>query len=163
MDACGKAGRQQEALSLLAEMRRVRIRPDAVAYNSAIDACSVAGDWATALKLLLEMKEGTDAAPPPDVVSYGGAVTACARGGRVNEALDLVRELQGNEARVKAMRMRGEEKGKGLPVPNLVVYSSALFACLKAGEVERGGMLLEDMMSAGIQPNGIHCATMIAA
>lgn len=60
MDACGKAGQQERALSLLAEMQeRGGLMPDTVAYNSAIDACSVTGDWSTALRLLSEMKEGT--------------------------------------------------------------------------------------------------------
>lgn len=178
MDACGKAGRQDEALGLLAEMRRVNVRADTVAYNSAIDACSVNGDWSTALKLLQEMKDGGGggggggaAAPKPDVVSYGGAITACARGGRADEALNLVAELRANEARATAAAVRGkrgraaggEGGAAGLVLPNLVTYSAALFACLKAGEVWRGAELLNEMIAAGIQPNAIHCDTMVAA
>lgn len=61
VDACGKAGQQEQALRLLNEMQRRggSLTPDTIAYNSAIDACSVTGDWPTALRLLDEMKEGT--------------------------------------------------------------------------------------------------------
>lgn len=168
MDACAKAGRRDEALALLGEMRRASVRPDTVAYNSAIDACSVIGDWQAALRLLGQMKEGTLAAPRPDVVSYGGAITACARAGRADEALNLVAELRTNEARATAAAVRGngallQGEEEELPLPNMVTYSAALFACLKAGEVPRAGELLEEMMAAGIKPNGVHCDTMVAA
>lgn len=156
----------------------VGVTPDVVAYNSAIDACSVSGDHETALRLLREMKAGrreggSHSVPPPDVVSYGGAIAACARAGRANEALELVAELRANEGKAAAAAVRGDcgvlpeeaggREGFPLPLPNLVTYSSALFACLKAGEVARGGELLEEMIGAGIQPNDVHCDTMVAA
>lgn len=179
MDACGKAGKQEEALRLLSEMLRGGIAPDTVVYNSAIDACSVKGDWLTALRLLEEMKQGVGGAAPPNVVSYGGAITACARAGRARQALQLMAELRANQELAVEGAPRGkdetdtpdprEKEGRGraagvsLPVPNLITYSATLYACLKAGEVHRGGEVLEDMIAAGFQPNAIHCDTVIAA
>lgn len=178
VDACGKAGEQEEALRLLDDMRGAGFPPDTVVYNSAIDACSVRGDWSTALRLLGEMKDGSAGAASPDVVSYGGAITACARAGRARQALQLMAELRANEARATEAAVRGrdrsapargwrEEGGRSavasLPLPNLVTYSATLFACLKAGEVHRGGEVLEEMIAAGFQPNTIHCDTLIAA
>ena len=205
VDACGKAGRQREALALLAQMRDEGVQADTVVYNAAIDACSIAVDWEAALQLLLEMKDGVAAAaaaaaatatataapastpaadatgarglrgktgvaaaPPPDVVSYSSAITACARAKRVDEALDLLSELRFNEAQVAAAAVRDGRGGGGgprvgFPVPNLVAYSAGLFACLKAGDVARGAELLDEMIAAGLQPNKIHCDTMVAA
>lgn len=178
MDACGKAGKQEEALRLLSEMLRGGIAPDTVVYNSAIDACSVNADWRTALRLLDEMKQGVGGAAPPDVISYGGAITACARAGRARQAVQLMAELRANQALAVEGAPRGKDEGipdpreKGrrrraagasLPVPNLITYSATLYACLKAGEVHRGGEVLEDMIADGFQPNTIHCDTVIAA
>ncbi|CAM9153084.1 unnamed protein product, partial [Scytosiphon promiscuus] len=143
VDACGKAGRRSEALALLGHMRSDGVRPDTTCYNACINACSVAVDWTTALRLLQEMKDAVSirgeaaAAPPPDVVSYASAITACARAKRVNEALDLLAELRVNEARAAAATVRG-----GL---------------------RKGGELLDEMIAAGVQPNKIHCDTMVAA
>lgn len=200
--ACGKAGRQREALTLLGRMREAGLRADTVVYNAAIDACSVAADWKAAIQLLQEMKDGAAAAaeasgrvgpvpapgpergamgstvavpppplpPAPDVVSYASAITACARASRVEEALNLLSELRVNEAQEAAATVRGGvTKGDGgrrrvgVPVPNLVTYSAGLFACLKVGDVPRGAELLDEMMAAGLQPNKIHCDTMVAA
>ncbi|CAM9250790.1 unnamed protein product [Hapterophycus canaliculatus] len=188
MDACGKAGRHGEALALLRDMRSTGVRADTTCYNACINACSVAMDWTTALHLLEEMKGGVRGAaatsvspqraaapvaapPPPDVVSYASAITACARAKRVDEALDLLAELRFNEARAAAETVRGGlrkggEGGRqrvGFPVPNLVAYSAALFACLRAGDVLRGAELLDEMIAAGVKPNKIHCDTMVAA
>lgn len=187
MDACGKAGRQREALALLGNMHEDGVQADTVVYNAAIDACSVAVDWEAALQLLQGMKDGVAAAaaadaagtvgrsttgvaafPPPDVVSYSSAITACARAKRVDEALNLLSELRFNEAQAAAAAVRGgRSTGRrprvGLPVPNLVAYSAGLFACLKAGDVARGAELLDEMIAAGLQPNKIHCDTMVAA
>lgn len=191
VDACGKAGRQREALALLVHMREDGVQADTVVYNAAIDACSVAVDWEAALQLLQEMKDGVAAAaaaaaaadapgtgargttgvaahPPPDVVSYSSAITACARAKRVDEALELLSELRFNEAQAAAAAVRGcrspgQGRQVGFPVPNLVAYSAGLFACLKAGDVARGAELLDEMIAAGLQPNKIHCDTMVAA
>ena len=194
VDACGKAGRQREALALLGQMREDGVQADTVVYNAAIDACSIAVDWEAALQLLREMKDGVAAAaagtsaadaagargsrlnatgvaasPPPDVVSYSSAITACARAKRVDEALDLLSELRFNEAQAAAAAVRGGRGGGGtgprvgFPVPNLVAYSAGLFACLKGGDVARGAELLDEMIAAGLQPNKIHCDTMVAA
>lgn len=194
VNACGKAGRQREALTLLGRMGEAGLRADTVVYNAAIDACSVAADWEAALQLLQEMKDGaaaaaeapggpgrgpersTSGAPPPplppvpDVVSYASAITACARARRVEEALGLLSELRVNEAQEAAAVVRGGvtkgdggRRKAGAPVPNLVTYSAGLFACLKVGDVPRGAELLDEMMAAGLQPNRIHCDTMVAA
>lgn len=193
VDACGKAGRQREALALLGNMREDGVQADTVVYNAAIHACSVATDWEAALQLLQEMKDGVAAAasaganadtgaagpdgrgttsaaaaPPPDVVSYSSAITACARAERVDEALSLLSELRLNEAQAAAAAVRGGRTAGagprvGFPVPNLVAYSAGLFACLKAGDVARGAELLDEMIAAGLQPNKIHCDTMVAA
>lgn len=187
VDACGKAGRQREALALLGHMRKARVRADTACYNAAIDACSVAMDWTSALQLLQEMKlgvagaasggapapagggtAGAETPPPPDVVSYASAITACARARRVDEALGLLSELRVNEAQAAAAAVRGGLRNgggrrAGLPVPNVVAYSAGLFACLKAGDVARGAELLDEMIAAGLRPNKIHCDTMVAA
>lgn len=185
VDACGKAGRQREALALLGHMRKAGVRADTACYNAAIDACSVAMDWTAALQLLQEMKlgvagaasggapggggtAGVEAPPPPDVVSYASAITACARARRVDEALGLLSELRVNEAQAAAAAVRGglrngSGRRAGLPVPNVVAYSAGLFACLKAGDVARGAELLDEMIAAGLRPNKIHCDTMVAA
>lgn len=100
------------------------------------------------------------------------SIHSCAHAGRVDEALDLLSELRSNESKAAAAAAaRGKGRGgqgggdmrRALPVPNLVIYSSAIYACLKAGEVPRGTELLEEMIASGIPPNDIHCDAIIAA
>lgn len=174
IDACSIAGDWSEALRLLREMKE---------GGGGLREMKAAGRGEGALREKQRVGErgagggaSSFSAPPPDVVSYGGAITACARAGRVDEALELVAELRVNEATVVAAAVRGgggdgggggagrgAKGGEGLPVPNLVTYSAGLFACLKAGEVPRGAELLDEMIAAGVQPNSIHCDTMVAA
>ena len=53
IDACGKGGRWEEALSLLREMGSAGVRPDAFSFSSAISAQAKAPDgWRRALALL---------------------------------------------------------------------------------------------------------------
>lgn len=160
IDACSVAADWTTALQLLQEMK------DGV--QTAVST-GTAGEGVSATVSTQGIPPVTPAAgpPPPDVVSYASAITACARAKRVDEALDLLAELRVNEARAAAAMVRGGGEGRGqrvgFPVPNLVAYSAALFACLRAGDVLRGSELLDEMIAAGVQPNKIHCDTMVAA
>lgn len=125
--ACARAGRVEEALRLVAELR---------ANEARVTDAAVRGKTATRDKLYVRGKPTSSRAITGGMNNVGG------RG---------------------AGELRNDGGAYALPLPNLVTYSAALFACLKAGEVHRGTELLGEMIASGIKPNDIHCDTMVAA
>jgi len=140
ISACGKAGRSEEALALIAELQQLgerdpSMRMDLFTYNAAISACGNAGQPDQALALFDELKQraGKHPALRPSIVSYGAAISACAKAGRAREALALLQELESIGAHDPAMR------------PNEIVYNAAISACAKAGLADEALALLHEV------------------
>ncbi|CAN0553657.1 unnamed protein product, partial [Ectocarpus sp. 8 AP-2014] len=77
LDACGKAGRVQEALGLMRDARASGIELDVVSYNCAIPACVTGGDWELALSMIREME--AEYGIKPNHITYQAAIKVRAR------------------------------------------------------------------------------------
>ena len=58
-------------MDLFAEMQTAGIKPDVMAYSTAIDSCARQAKWRRAIKLLNEMRE---AGVEPDLRCYACAI-----------------------------------------------------------------------------------------
>eukprot|EP00976_Prorocentrum_cordatum_P016062 322557-Prorocentrum_minimum.AAC.1 len=52
----GKGRRTEQALELLAEMRREGVQPGTITYSALISACEKGNQWERVLELLVEMR-----------------------------------------------------------------------------------------------------------
>ena len=135
IDACGKSGRWEEALSLLREMASMpsdAMRPDAFSFSSAISAQAKAPDgWRRALALLRAMRmHGLE----PSRYCYNAAITVCGSGGEWRRALQLL----------SAMEDRPN------PPPDVFSFNTAIAACGRAGQWVAALELLERATSLGV-------------
>ena len=131
ISACGRAGRHEEALSLMSQMRAAGHEPDTWTYNAVMAAC---GEWEVAVETLNEMCDSTWA--PPDVSSFNTAMSAACRAGEAKRTLELFTRMA----------------DKGLD-PDEISYNLAISACRRAGLGARAAELVEQMEAEGI-PSG---------
>ncbi|CAM9780507.1 unnamed protein product, partial [Laminaria digitata] len=79
IDACAKAGQLGRAMDVLERMRRDRVSPSLVTYNTLILACGTGGgEWRRALELVGVM---VDSGIKPDAFTFTLALAACEAGG----------------------------------------------------------------------------------
>ncbi|WP_312026588.1 hypothetical protein [Ralstonia pseudosolanacearum] len=137
ISACEKAGRMDEALVLLNELKAIdsddpMMRPNVVTYSAAISACEKAGRADHAVALLGELKAlaAHDPTMRPNVVTYSATISACEKAGWVDEALALLDELRALGQSDPALR------------PNVITYSAAISACMGAGQADRARWLV---------------------
>ncbi|RIJ84932.1 hypothetical protein ACPEAN_18350 (plasmid) [Ralstonia solanacearum] len=145
ISACEKAGRVDEALVLLNELKAMgsddpMMRPNVVTYSAAISACEKAGRADHALALLGELKvlAGRDPAMRPNVVTYSAAISACEKAGWADHALALLDELRAQAGCDEALR------------PNAITYSAAISACMKAEKTDRAWELIAEAIQDGV-------------
>lgn len=138
--ACGDAGRADQALMLLAEMKALALQdpemePTLITYSSVISACAKEGRADEALRLFEELKglAKHDRTMRPDVILYGAVIAACGKAGRAMEALSTLTEL--HELARNDRRMS----------PDVRIYNSAIMACANAGQTNRALGLLADL------------------
>ena len=89
INACGAAGRWEEAVDLIQAMKEDGNRgnrPNKVTYTSAIVACGNSGQWDAAFDLFNEMKQD---GIQPDLVAYNALVAAGMNGNRPVEVSNL--------------------------------------------------------------------------
>lgn len=136
IDACGKLGLVERAMSLLEDMRTVGVAPTLVTYNSAIDACARSRRWARALQLLREMRSvGID----PDVVAYTSAIAA------------LI-DVPGEKEQEIGLGLLEEMKAVNV-MPTNFTYSAIMALCANSGKWERGLALFDELKGSGQVPN----------
>ncbi|MDB0542748.1 hypothetical protein LBW62_16325 [Ralstonia solanacearum] len=145
ISACEKAGRVDEALALLNELKAMggddpMMRPNVVTYSAAISACEKAGRADHALALLGELKvlAGRDPTMRPNVVTYSAAISACEKAGWADHALALLDELRAQAGCDEALR------------PNAITYSAAISACMKAEKTDRAWELIAEAIQDGV-------------
>lgn len=164
VSAAAASGKWQEALVIMAKMRREGIRPDLSTYNSAIIACrNAAGQSEQVVALLTELQtEGI----APSLRTYSAAMSACRKDGQWKKALMIFGEMRARkdicpdvEVYVeaitayavggqweKALALLRDMKAEGSDVPpNVVAYTAAIAACGWACEWERAVGLLREM------------------
>lgn len=156
--ACARAGRVNEALRLVAELRS----NEAQAAEAAVRGTPLTRDVSNVRdhKPSMQKKNGSSMRSNVSNMREDSADSGATTTGGVKSPGKALGRIQSN------VQSSGESRRSGtfpLPLPNLVTYSAALFACLKVGDVHRGTELLDEMIAAGIKPNRIHCDTLIAA
>jgi pentatricopeptide repeat protein len=77
INAYGRNGQYEASLHLLARMKRERVTPNLITYNTVINACAKGGlDWEGLLGLFAQMRhEGIQ----PDIITYNTLLSACSR------------------------------------------------------------------------------------
>ena len=130
ISACGRAGRYEEALSLVSQMRAAGHEPDTWTYNAVMAAC---GEWEVAVATLNDMSESKWA--PPDVSSFNTAMSAACGAGEAQRTLELFTRMT--------------DKGLG---PDEISYHLAISACRRAGLGARALELVEQMEAQRIPP-----------
>jgi len=163
ISACEKAGRADDALALLDELkvraqRDPSMRPSVVTYSAAIAACAKAGRADDALELFDELKALArhDSSMRPNVVTYSAAIAACGKAGLVDRATTLLAELNDVAARDPSIR------------PDIVAYNAAIVACAKGGRPEQAHALLTDAQRLAVhgaptRPNATTYSAVISA
>ncbi|KQK16193.2 hypothetical protein BRADI_1g27320v3, partial [Brachypodium distachyon] len=116
-------GRGQEALALLADMRRAGVRPNAVTFLGVLSACCHAGLVEEGLLHFNAIPESLGVAP--GIEHYGCVVDMLGRAGRLDEAEELV-------ARMPAR-------------PDALIWGSLLSACRAHGHVARAERVMRRM------------------
>ena len=111
------------------------VAPNAICFNSAIDACARAGRSDEAIELLQRM---TAAGVAPNEISYTTAIKACEKAGQAERAVQLLSE----------MRSRGVE-------PGTRSYSAAISACEKGRDWQAAARVLAEMREHGVKMDAI--------
>ena len=145
--ACGQSQQWEPACGLLDEMRDRGMKCEALhSYELVISACGRAGEWERALTVLdsiqhplLRRREGT--------FCFNAAIAACKVALRWAKAVELL-----------------EVMNRDGPPLTQVSFSTAITACGRAGEAERGLRLLDEMHSAyGVHADAVCYAAAISA
>lgn len=97
--------------------------PDAMTFNSVINACKISGQWRVALGVLREM-QATET--HPSVVTYNNVMSACAKGGQSERAVALLEEMM---------------RGRGAVTPDVVSFSIVIETLEKGGRTSEADEL----------------------
>jgi len=143
--ALGRAGKWEQALEILHQMERSKIKNHLIAYNAALSACERAQQWRAAKALLDEMVAKKDGVRP-DKISYNTVISACAKAGKSRTAIQLLDKMISS----------------GLE-PDRISYNSAISACAQAGKWSDAHVLMEKARLDGIEPDVITYTSLINA
>lgn len=173
MEACAKAGRWRDGVSLLPLLRRAGIRPDIHSYAAVFSCLRAGGQWEPAVELLDEIEVGVEQGLSPDLGCYGIVLSTLGEAGQWERALALLRRLQsrtslpptGSVASSPNSAHGGEDTDTGSAAdaaeagvvsasptggPNLICFNAALAACAKAGAWLPAITLLHEMEERGV-------------
>jgi len=135
---CGKEGNLQDAITMFEALRQ----PNALVYNSLIDACVQCNNLTGALKYFHDAKAESLA----DVVSYNIVIKGQLATGNSRAAQALLCE----------MRAAGLSAG-------LITYHSLLNAKVQQGDTREAWRLIAELKSAGLVPNAVTCSILLKA
>ena len=167
-------------------MRRERIAPDIIAFNTAISACEKERQWQCALQLLSDARS---AALVPTVISYNALISACEKSWQWQPALHLVSEMRqaylppsrtselssqrprprpvSRAERVGPIACSGHTLGSGCcggSPPRLyelaprTTYTAAMAACVRRERWECASALLLEMREGGVAMDAVACS-----
>lgn len=162
IDACGKSGELGLALEILEDMRRARVSPNLVTFNTLIlrfgdpgggsgQQGEGGGDARRALSFLEEMvKEGIR----PDAYTLTVVVAACDAGGEWEKAAILLKELLWADAGARK-EQGGAAVGAsaGAAAVDLVLAQLAIIACGKTNNWRGGLEVMRDVERVGAPPD----------
>lgn len=136
ISTCGAAGRWQESLDLIDEMKR-ETKPNKIAYTSAITACANSEKWEPAFELFNDMKnDGLQ----PDLVAYNALINAGTMTNQPEQVFDLWVEMCNTDKRENVS-------------PDIVTLTEVIATLDRAvGKInrERADKVFADAVSRGI-------------
>eukprot|EP00563_Minutocellus_polymorphus_P002694 CAMPEP_0181027756 /NCGR_PEP_ID=MMETSP1070-20121207/4324_1 /TAXON_ID=265543 /ORGANISM="Minutocellus polymorphus, Strain NH13" /LENGTH=1000 /DNA_ID=CAMNT_0023104999 /DNA_START=50 /DNA_END=3052 /DNA_ORIENTATION=- len=124
ISACASAGRWEEALDLMAQMKKggPKTRPNRITYTGAISACGRAGEWEHALRLFDEMRnDGLQA----DRISYNAVFSALRVGMQPERAYEIWGEMLGRRKEGQPRDSTKDEGGSSKAAPTSKPYATA--------------------------------------
>ncbi|CAJ1457310.1 unnamed protein product [Effrenium voratum] len=126
--ACAKGLKWFRACGLLSQMRRLRIQPNTVAFDTAITACGGrSGSWENAAAVFGELRV---LGLPPFSMSYNSAISSFEYRQKWQRGLDFLQDLVGQ---------RGPRQRKA----NVVSFNAALSCCRRVSQWQQGLCLLK--------------------
>ncbi|KAG0625684.1 hypothetical protein M758_2G073400 [Ceratodon purpureus] len=141
IDACGKAGRDEEAVQSYVDLIECRYRPNAVTYTSLISAVAEAGRYEKADELYRRMLQDR---VEPTGHTYSTMIHACARRGWTRYGHEIcLAASQGPITRA--------------------VYGAMLHLYIKGRWYSHAAPVLEEMGRKGIEPDAAGYGTLISA
>lgn len=166
MLAYERAGKWQEAVSVLGRARRLGIEPNTVMYNTAISAAGKGGQLEVAEQLFAVVKL-------PDAVTYETLVAAYGMAGQPAKAESVLQMMMGAGFRPRdyaycgiicaysisgnwreALQVRHRMRKEHVPM-TLHVYNALIGACERWGQHDSALELFHSMRRDGVEPNSV--------
>ena len=168
INAYGRNGQYEASLHLLSRMKRERVTPNLITYNTVINACAKGGmDWEGLFGLFAQMRqEGIQ----PDIITYNTLLGACSIRRLIDEAkmvfqtmneagvvpdqatYSLLVETYGSVHHLDAVSELLREMENSGNVPDAVAYNVLLEAFSKEGDVVKAAGVFKQMIHAGCNP-----------
>ncbi|CAM9691478.1 unnamed protein product [Chrysoparadoxa australica] len=145
IDACGKGGMASEAVALLHKACEGELDLQLPPFISAIHACGINGEWVTALEVMDLLQSRPNLKPNNEI--YTTLMAAFAEAGQPERAVELLQFIKAQDG-VAA-------------TPN--VYSAAINAHAKVGDVTSAWSLLKEMKDANLAIGVTHYTSVVDA
>ncbi|KAL0044814.1 hypothetical protein WJX82_010409 [Trebouxia sp. C0006] len=168
MLAYERAGKWEQAVTLLDKSRAMGIIPNTIMYNTAMSSLGKSGQWEAAERLFGQV-------PEPDAVTYETLIAAYGMAGQANLAeiafkymleahhtprdyaycgLIAAHSMQGNWK--AALRVRSRMRQAGAK-PTVHVYNALIAACERSQQLDAGVDLSKDMRRDNVEANHATC------
>ncbi|XP_020522408.1 pentatricopeptide repeat-containing protein At1g74850, chloroplastic isoform X2 [Amborella trichopoda] len=169
INSYGRNGQHEVTLHLLGRMKRERVAPTVLTYNTVLAACARGGlEWEGLLGLFAQMRHD---GVRPDIATYNTLLSACASRGLSDQAETVFRAM--NEAGVlpdvathkhlvsafekvehleKVSELLAEMESSGNP-PDVPSYNVLVEAHARSGSVKEAVAVLRQMQRAGCAPD----------
>ncbi|CAM9754378.1 unnamed protein product, partial [Scytosiphon promiscuus] len=154
VEACARSGRWEEGLNLLMERTGVKTdrRWESQPFDKVMQSLGDAGRWEETATLLGRMRE---VGAEPGLGTFRHAIRACEKGGEWQRALvlldDVIALLPPPPSPKESLQKRKDPAEAAC-----VCFASAIRACRRAGEYDRGlDVLLRRMLGAGVVPDAL--------
>ena len=151
ISACSRAGRINDALSLLHEIPTEKRSVNA--YTAVIQGYGA--DYESALKLLNQMKSDI----PPNVVTYSTIISICAAA--IAKSMDDL-NLHDETPFQTALQLFSEMKEQNIH-PNIITYNAIIKACAEAKEIDKAFMFLNELQTKHFSPTIVTFGTLMTA
>lgn len=177
--SCARCSEPNLAYEVFEEMQMNGFKPDKFSYGALIDSCAKCGkvDRAFEISNLMEAN-GVE----KDETIYSALMDACGRTEQLERALGVFEEMKRKGvwpnqvtfavlidmcAKVKqperAFYLYSELKHWGYAPANVIVFTALIDACAKCGWPERAELVVQSMVSQGIEPNQISFGALMEA
>ncbi|KAG6550504.1 hypothetical protein Mapa_007978 [Marchantia paleacea] len=171
------SGQCSDALLLLNEMLAHNCLPNAVTFSSLITACARDGVYDEAEKLFQVMK---DFQVEPNVVTYNAMIDLNRKRGDCDSAKRFYQEMNATGIQptsVTAASLMSTYKASGVydevfaiyeeaklgRICNTHVFTEAVDACIKSGNLMRISDIQSDMLAVNCPPDVVTCSIVLAA